>query len=190
MVSPWLVYDFIKSYSISAWYFGVFNYVKSTTFHALILDVTACEINYPYESDESKNEELVVERNESDDDWWIWLVGFTWRNGNVYCKKRRNSCQIIEAKISFIHGYLAIKWHYSWCCGELLVVIVFFSPQLNVITNINYFWHAFVFLISCIFFFILFYLSGMFQEKSLTNFWVGMSNPSKLKLIKKESELC
>ncbi|XP_006423233.2 B3 domain-containing transcription factor VRN1 [Citrus clementina] len=53
------------------------KYVNNTTFHVLIFDLTACEINYPYESDESKNEELMVEKNESDDydefDLWASL---------------------------------------------------------------------------------------------------------------------
>lgn len=66
------------------------------------------------------------------------------------------------------------KFLHSWLsCNQVTLLIMlwwvcFFSPQLNAITNINYFWYAFIFLISCNFFhFILFvqYVPGKFANE-------------------------
>lgn len=45
--------DFVASNSISVGYFLVFRYEKNSTFQVLIIDMTACEIDYPYSDEES-----------------------------------------------------------------------------------------------------------------------------------------
>lgn len=68
-------YDVIKYYSISAGYLVVFKYVKNSTFHVLIFDMTACEIHYPSKSEESKNNEF-VEKKEPNEDIEYYLRDF------------------------------------------------------------------------------------------------------------------
>lgn len=43
--------NFVESQSISAGYFLLFKYEKNSIFRVLIFDMTACEIDYPYEDD-------------------------------------------------------------------------------------------------------------------------------------------
>ncbi|XP_052287746.1 B3 domain-containing transcription factor VRN1-like isoform X2 [Citrus sinensis] len=81
-------YDFIKYYSISAGYLVVFKYVKNSTFHVLIFDMTACEINYPSKSEESKNEEF-VEKEEPYEDNECDLQDFLEEMGICIARKHR-----------------------------------------------------------------------------------------------------
>ncbi|KAJ4716409.1 B3 domain-containing transcription factor VRN1 [Melia azedarach] len=47
-------HHFVEYHSISVGYFLVFKYKRNSSFHVFILDLTACEINYPYNVDDSQ----------------------------------------------------------------------------------------------------------------------------------------
>ncbi|KAL9414556.1 hypothetical protein AB3S75_042931 [Citrus x aurantiifolia] len=49
--------DFVESYSISAGYFLFFSYEKNSTFHVIIFNLDACEVDYLYVGEESMNDE-------------------------------------------------------------------------------------------------------------------------------------
>lgn len=55
--------DFVKYHSIYVRHYLVFKYAKNSTFDVPILDTTACEIDYPYNCGETKNEEDSVPRD-------------------------------------------------------------------------------------------------------------------------------
>lgn len=48
-------HKFVESHSISSGYFLFFKYEKNSSFHVVICDFTACEINYPCKYEESEN---------------------------------------------------------------------------------------------------------------------------------------
>lgn len=49
--------DFVESYSILAGYFLFFSYEKNSTFHVIIFNLDACEVDYLYVGEESMNDE-------------------------------------------------------------------------------------------------------------------------------------
>lgn len=49
--------DFVESYSISARYFLMFRYEKNSNFNVIIINLNACEVDYPCVGEESMNDE-------------------------------------------------------------------------------------------------------------------------------------
>ncbi|KAH7575162.1 hypothetical protein JRO89_XS02G0056300 [Xanthoceras sorbifolium] len=49
--------DFVQYHSVSIGHFLVFKYKKNSNFNALIFDTSCCEIQYPCNGEEPKNEE-------------------------------------------------------------------------------------------------------------------------------------
>ncbi|XP_052288120.1 B3 domain-containing transcription factor VRN1-like isoform X2 [Citrus sinensis] len=49
--------NFAEYHSIAVGYFLVFKYAKNSTFDVLVFDMTACEIDYPYDYEETESEE-------------------------------------------------------------------------------------------------------------------------------------
>lgn len=49
--------NFVEYHSIAVGYFLVFKYAKNSTFDVLGFDMTACEIDYPYDYEETRREE-------------------------------------------------------------------------------------------------------------------------------------
>lgn len=49
--------NFAEYHSIAVGYFLVFKYAKNSTFDVLVFDMTACEIDYPYDYEETESKE-------------------------------------------------------------------------------------------------------------------------------------
>lgn len=69
---------FVKYYDICVGYFLVFKYTKNSTFDVHVFDKTTCEIDYPYNLVEPKQEEQSpVHGDEMESTDSIKIIGFT-----------------------------------------------------------------------------------------------------------------
>ena len=93
--------------------------------------------------------------------WWRKMNQMMMMNLTCGLHLKKWEC-VLQEKKELLPDHWGQNILHSWLsCNQVTLLMMlwwaaccycFFSPQLNVITNINYFCHAFVFLISCNFF--------------------------------------
>ncbi|KAK2665196.1 hypothetical protein Ddye_003770 [Dipteronia dyeriana] len=94
-------HDFVKYYSISAGSFMVFKYRKNSSFHVLIFDQSACEIQYPIYHGGPNNDEQNSNQDEMKSDDSVETTGFTTPNSpsNSLKDKAVDKCRRSSSKM-------------------------------------------------------------------------------------------